>query len=168
MSINSVCISGNLGHDPELRMTQSGMAICKFSVCVNDRKRDPQTGNWHDDPNWVDVTFFGKRAESIEQYLSKGSLVFVSGKLHENKWQTQDGQNRRKLEVIGEDIQFGNSGGNKQQAQQQQEQQYQPPQGYQYADGNQYYNQQPQPDYANQQQMDMGDGFGVYDDDIPF
>lgn len=157
MSINSVCISGNLGRDPELRMTASGMQVCSFSVCVNDRRKNDQ-GEWVDVPNWVDVTFFGNRAESISQYLSKGSLVFVSGRLHQNTWENKDGQKRSKLEVIGNDIQFG---GGRQQGQQQQQQQgqgYQQPQGY----------QEQQQDYGYQEQMPMEPETGVYDDDIPF
>lgn len=117
MSINRVEISGNLGRDPELRATQSGMQICTFSVCVNDRKK--QGDKWVDVPNWVDVVFFGNRAESIDRYLSKGSLVFVAGRLRQSKWQDDKGNNRSKLEVIGEDIQFG--GGNRTQDEPQEE-----------------------------------------------
>lgn len=117
MSINRVEISGNLGRDPELRATQSGMQICTFSVCVNDRKK--QGDRWVDVPNWVDVVFFGNRAESIDRYLSKGSLVFVAGRLRQSKWQDDKGNNRSKLEVIGEDIQFG--GGNRTQDEPQEE-----------------------------------------------
>ena len=163
MSINSVCISGNLGRDPELRMTASGMQVCSFSVCVNDRRKNNQ-GEWVDVPNWVDVTFFGNRAESISQYLSKGSLVFVSGRLHQNTWENKDGQKRSKLEVIGDDIQFGSSGNRQQQQAQQPQQQYQPPQGYQYK-------QETQPEqqgYSYQEQFDYSDDGSVYDDDIPF
>lgn len=163
MSINSVCISGNLGRDPELRMTQSGMQVCQFSVCVNDRRKNQQ-GEWVDVPNWVDVTFFGNRAESISQYLSKGSLVFVSGRLHQNTWTNKDGNKRSKLEVIGEDIQFGGGNRQSQQQPQQQQQGYQPPQGYQYANEA----QPEQQEYSNQGQFDYGDDGGVYDDDIPF
>lgn len=152
MSINRVEISGNLGRDPELRATASGTSVCQFSVCVNDRRKNPQSGEWEDVPNWVDVTFFGNRAESIEKYLSKGSLIFVAGKLHQNKWQDKNGNNRSKLEVIGEDIQFG--GGNQQGNQNQQQSQQQ------------CYQQQEQPDYGYQEQLPT-DG-GVYDEDIPF
>lgn len=144
MSINIVAISGNLGRDPELRATASGTQVCSFSVCVNDRRKNPQSGEWEDVPNWVDVTFFGKRAEGIAQRLSKGSLVFVAGRLHQNTWENKDGQRRSKLEVIGEDIQFGNQQG--------QQQGYQP----------QYHH----PDYGYQEQLPT-DG-GVYDEDIPF
>ncbi|MCI6274405.1 MAG: single-stranded DNA-binding protein [Coriobacteriaceae bacterium] len=158
MSINTVAISGNLGRDPELRATASGTQVCSFSVCVNGRRQNQQ-GEWEDVPNWVDVTFFGKRAESIELYLSKGSLVFVKGKLHQNRWQDKNGNNRSKLEVIGEDIHFG--GGNQQSHTEQQG--YQSPQGYQYKNDQQ---PAPQPEYGYQEQIpEYG---GVYDEDIPF
>lgn len=158
MSINSVNISGNLGRDPELRSTASGRQVCTFSVCVNDRRRKPGAqGNsrddWEDVPNWVDVTFFGNRAESLARYLHKGSLVFVSGRIHQNTWE-KDGQKRSKLEVIGSDIQFGS----RQEQPQQNQPQYQQPQ---YAPQQQY--QQPY-----QEQMRYAQQGDVYDEDIPF
>lgn len=165
-SINQVAISGNLGRDPELRATASGTQVCSFSVCVNHRKQE--NGGWVDDPNWVDVTFFGNRAEAIHKYLSKGSLVFVSGRLHQNKWEDKNGNKRSKLEVIGDEIHFG--GGNQQQSQQQHQNGYQPPQGYRYAP--QSPQQQPtgyqQPDNGYQEQMAYDEPAGVYDEDIPF
>ncbi len=168
MSINRVEISGNLGRDPELRATASGTSVCSFSVCVNDRRQN-QDGEWVDVPNWVDVTFFGKRAESIEKYLSKGSLVFVAGKLHQNKWQDKNGNNRSKLEVIGEDIQFGV--GNQQRDNSSVDGGYsaQMREGYQsqqdYAQQPQQSDQYGQSDCGYQEQLPAD---GVYDDDIPF
>lgn len=107
MSVNTVAISGNLGRTPELKSTQSGMQTLRLSVCVNSRvKRD---GEWVDKPNWVQVTFFGNRAESLSRYLEKGMHVTVSGHLSQSRWKTKDGQDRSMLEVIGEDIDF--SGG---------------------------------------------------------
>lgn len=103
MSINRVTISGNLGRDPELRVTASGTQVCSFSVCVNTRQK--VNGEWKDKANWVDVIFFGNRAESISKYLAKGSHVTVAGRLSQNVWE-RDGQKRSKLEVIGEDIDF--------------------------------------------------------------
>ena len=73
MSINRVIISGNLTRDPELRSTQSGMDVMSFGVAVNDRRRNPQTNEWEDYPNFVDCTMFGNRARSLHQYLSKGT-----------------------------------------------------------------------------------------------
>ena len=77
MSINRVIISGNLTRDPELRSTQSGMDVMSFGVAVNDRRRNPQTNEWEDYPNFVDCTMFGNRARSLHQYLSKGTKVAI-------------------------------------------------------------------------------------------
>lgn len=103
MSINRVTISGNLGRDPELRATTSGTQVCSLAVCVNTRQK--VNGEWTDKPNWVDVIFFGNRAESIAKYLAKGSHVTIAGRLSQNSWE-KDGKKRSKLEVIGEDIDF--------------------------------------------------------------
>lgn len=81
MSINRVNISGNLTRDPELRATASGTQVLSFGVAVNDRRRNPQTGEWEDYPNFVDCTMYGTRAEAVSRYLSKGSKVAIEGKL---------------------------------------------------------------------------------------
>ena len=70
MSINRVIISGNLTRDPDLRSTASGMAVLSLGVAVNDRRRNQQTGEWEDYPNFVDCTMFGTRAESLARFLS--------------------------------------------------------------------------------------------------
>ena len=111
MSINKVMISGNLTRDPELRRTQGGMAILSFSVAVNDRRRDQQTGEWEDYANFVDCTMFGNRAESLSNYLSKGTKVAIEGKLRWSQWQTKEGQKRSKLEVVVDEIEFMSRGG---------------------------------------------------------
>lgn len=116
MSINRVEIGGNLGHDPELRATASGLQVCRLSLCVNDRQK--KDGQWVDKPNLVDVVFFGNRAESISKYLRKGSTVFIAGRLSERKWEAKDGSKRSKIEVIGEDIQFAGGNGGQQTQQQ--------------------------------------------------
>ena len=106
MSINRVNISGNLTRDPELRTAHNGTAILAFSVAVNDRAKNPQTGEWEDRPNYVDCTMFGTRAEAVSRYLSKGSKVAVEGKLRYSSWQAKDGGKRSKLDVIVDDIEF--------------------------------------------------------------
>lgn len=108
MSINRVNISGNLTRDPELRATSSGTQVLSFGVAVNDRRRNPQTGDWEDYPNFVDCTMFGTRAEAVKRYLSKGSKVAIEGKLRYSSWE-RDGQRRSKLEVIVDDIEFMNA-----------------------------------------------------------
>lgn len=106
MSINRVCISGNLTRDPETRRTAGGTAVMSFGVAVNDRAKNQQTGEWEDRPNFVDCVMFGTRAEAVGRYLSKGSKVAIEGKLRWSQWQTQDGQKRSKLEVIVDEIEF--------------------------------------------------------------
>ena len=105
MSINRVNISGNLTRDPELRMTSGGTQVLSFGVAVNDRRRNPQTGEWEDYPNFVDCTMFGTRAEAVSRFLSKGSKVAIEGKLRYSSWE-RDGQRRSKLEVIVDEIEF--------------------------------------------------------------
>ena len=81
MSINRVVVSGNLTREPELRATQSGMQVLSLGMAVNDRRKNQQTGEWDDVPNFVDVKVFGNRAESLSRILAKGSKVCVEGKL---------------------------------------------------------------------------------------
>ena len=108
MSINRVVISGNLTRDSELRQTQSGSSILSFGVAVNDRRKNPQTDEWEDYPNFVDCTMFGPRAEKLAQYLTKGLKVAIEGKLRYSSWE-RDGQKRSKLEVIVDTLEFMSS-----------------------------------------------------------
>ena len=110
MSINRVNISGNLTRDPELRATTGGTQVLTMGVAVNDRRRNPQTGNWEDYPNFVDCVMFGTRAEALSRYLSKGTKVAIEGKLRYSSWE-RDGQRRSKLEVVVDDIEFMTSRG---------------------------------------------------------
>jgi single-strand DNA-binding protein len=106
VSINRVVISGNLTRDPELRATGSGMSVLKLGVAVNDRRKNQQTGEWEDVPNFVDVTVFGARAEALSRFLSKGSKVAIEGKLRWSQWESQAGEKRSKLEVVADEIEF--------------------------------------------------------------
>lgn len=108
MSINRVIISGNLTRDPELRQTQSGMPVMSMGVAVNDRRKNPQTGEWEDYPNFIDCTMFGQRAQSLANYLSKGTKVSIEGKLRWSQWE-RDGQKRSKIEVIVDELEFMSS-----------------------------------------------------------
>ena len=108
MSINRVEITGNLTRDPEIRATAGGTPVMSFGVAVNDRRKNAQTGEWEDYPNYIDCTMFGSRAEAVSRYLSKGSKVAIDGKLRYSQWE-KDGQKRSKVEVIVEEIEFMNS-----------------------------------------------------------
>lgn len=103
MAINIVSITGNLTRDPELRVTVSGTQVLSFTVAVNERRRNPQTGEWESYPNFIDCTMFGTRAEAAARQLSKGERVAVMGRLRYSSWE-KDGQKRNKLEVIAEEV----------------------------------------------------------------
>lgn len=104
MSINTCTVSGNLTRDPELRATKSGTEILTIPVAVNDRRKNQQTGEWEDYPNYFDCTVFGARAAGLAKVLSKGTGVTVSGKLRYSSWEAQDGSKRSKVEIAVEDI----------------------------------------------------------------
>ena len=103
MSINRVVVTGNLTRDPELRRTQSGMAILSIPIACNDRRRNQQTGEWEDYANYFDCIVFGNRAESLGNILSKGMKVAIEGKLRWSSWE-RDGQKRSKIEVICDEV----------------------------------------------------------------
>lgn len=105
MSINRAIVSGNLTRDPELRTTSGGMAVLSLGVAVNDRRKNQQTGEWEDVPNFIDCTMFGSRAEAVSRYLSKGSKVCIEGRLRWSQWE-RDGEKRSKVEVVVDEIEF--------------------------------------------------------------
>ena len=157
MSINRANISGNLTRDPELRATAGGTQVLSFGVAVNDRRKNPQTGDWEDYPNFVDCTMFGTRAEAVSRYLSKGTKVAIEGKLRYSSWE-RDGQRRSKLEVIVDEIEFMSRGSQGGQG------------GYGQNGGNSYgggYAPAPAPQAAPAP-VQAPPAVDVYDEDIPF
>lgn len=129
MSINRVTITGNLTRDPEVKQTGGGMSVMKLGVAVNDRRKNPQTQEWEDVPNFIDCTMFGDRAAKVAQYLAKGSKVAISGRLRQETWETQDGQKRSRVGVVVDDLEFMSRNQQQPQAQYQQPQ-YQQPNAY--------------------------------------
>lgn len=110
-SYNKVLLMGNLTRDPELRYTQNNMAICKIGMAVNRRFKDGQSGEWREEPTFVDVTIFGKRGEAFEKYHRKGQSAFVEGELRLDNWEDKNtGQKRSKLYVVAENWEFVNGG----------------------------------------------------------
>lgn len=109
MSINRVVCSGNIGGEPEVRSTSGGTQVLSFSLAVNERRKNQQSGEWEEYPNWVACTMFGSRAESVSRYIAKGSKVAVEGKLHYSQWETKEGQKRSKIEVIVDELEFMSS-----------------------------------------------------------
>ena len=108
-NFNKVILMGNLTRDIELRHTQAGMAIAKFGMAIN-RKSSSQSGEQRETTCFVDLTAFGKSAELLNQYVKKGSPLFVDGRLDYSTWESQDGGKRSKLEVIVENFQFMGAG----------------------------------------------------------
>jgi single-strand DNA-binding protein len=101
--LNRVTVIGRLTRDCELKYTGSGLAICRFSLANNYRKK---TGNdWGEEVNFFDFVFFGRSAEALSKYLTKGKQVAVAGELRQNRWE-QDGQKRSKVEIVASDIQL--------------------------------------------------------------
>jgi single-strand DNA-binding protein len=105
-NINRVVLLGNLTRDPELRHTPSGMAVCSLRIAVNTRRKDAQTGEWTEKPNYFDVTVWGNQGENCAQYLSKGRPVAVDGRLEWREWDAQDGTKRQAVEIIADSVQF--------------------------------------------------------------
>ena len=104
-NIKRVVVSGNLTRDPELRSTAGGTHVLSLAIAVNDRRKNPQSGEWEDYPNFVDCKMFGSRAESVSRCLSKGQKVCIEGKLRYSSWE-RDGQKHSKLEVVVDEIEF--------------------------------------------------------------
>jgi single-strand DNA-binding protein len=110
-SYNKVILMGNLTRDPELRFTQSNMAICKFGLAVNRRFKDGATGEWKEEPTFVDVTIFGARAEPFARYHQKGKMAFIEGSLRLDTWEDKNGGGKRsKLYVVADTWEFVGGG----------------------------------------------------------
>jgi len=101
--INRVILVGRLTRDAELRYTGGGMAVCKFSLAINRRKKSGD--RWEDEAHFFDVVLFGKQGEAINQYLVKGKQVGIDGELRQNRWE-QDGQPRSKVEIAAFNVQL--------------------------------------------------------------
>lgn len=104
-SLNKVFLMGNITRDPELRYVPSGTAVATFTIAVN-RVYLTQTGEKKEETSFVRIVAWGRRAEVCAEYLSKGSPVFVEGRLRSRSWETQDGQKRNTIEVIASNVQF--------------------------------------------------------------
>ena len=141
--LNQAQIIGHLGRDPETRYLSSGDAVTNFSIATTEKWRDKNTGEQKEATEWHRINTFGKLAEIAGQYLKKGSLVFIQGKIVTRKWQDKDGIERYSTEIRADSMKM--LGGRPEGDQQQQRQHRQPP-----------------------QQAPQGGSFDGMDDDIPF
>ncbi|MBI1832934.1 MAG: single-stranded DNA-binding protein [Planctomycetes bacterium] len=110
-NFNKVMLIGRLTRDPEVRMFSNGGKVAKFGFAVNNKRKNQQTGQWEDDPCFVEVEAFnrgetGKKADLVEQYLHKGNQVFIEGHLKLDQWTTQDGQKRSMIKVVLDNLEF--------------------------------------------------------------
>ena len=103
--LNKVMIIGRLGRDPELRYSQSGSPVCTLNIATDESYTD-NSGQKVEKAEWHRIVVFQKAAENCSQYLAKGSLVFIEGKLETRKWQAQQGQDRFVTEIKAQRVQF--------------------------------------------------------------
>jgi single-strand DNA-binding protein len=105
MSFNKVIVVGNLGRDPEMKYTPQGTPVCTFSVATNERRKS-SSGEQQDVTTWFRVTVWGRQAETVSKYLSKGRTVYVEGRLQVDEWTDKQGKTRYSLELNASDVQF--------------------------------------------------------------
>lgn len=105
-TVNKVILLGRVGMDPEVRFMPSGTAVTTVNLATNDGYKDKQTGNFVENTEWHRVTIFGQQAENIVQFVKKGSLLYVEGRIKTNKWQDQSGQDRYSTEIVALNTQF--------------------------------------------------------------
>jgi single-strand DNA-binding protein len=103
-SSNLVILVGRVGKDPEMKYTQAGKAIANLSVATSESYKSKETGERTEKVEWHRVTFFDKLAEICGQYLRKGSLIYLEGRLQTREWQDKDGNKRWTTEVVGREM----------------------------------------------------------------
>ena len=99
MSVNKVILVGNLGRDPETRYTGGGQAVANFSVATSETYKD-KNGERQKRTEWHKIVVWGKQAEIAQQYLKKGSLIFIEGRIQSREWQDKEGQKRTSFEIV--------------------------------------------------------------------
>jgi single-strand DNA-binding protein len=106
-NINRVILTGNLTRDPELSsLSASGTSVCSLRVACNGRRKNNDTGQWEDQPNFFDITVWGAQGENCARFLSKGRPVAIDGRLRWREWTTKEGQKRQAVDIIAESVQF--------------------------------------------------------------
>lgn len=154
--VNKVILLGNLGQDPDLRYTAGGTAVANLSMATSEKYKD-QSGEWVEKTEWHRLTAWGRTAEICGEYLSKGSRIYIEGKLQTRKWTDKEGNDRYTTEVVVREMKMlGDRNQNGQGGQNGQGQSYGRPQGQSQAYGQQSHRpaSPPPPD--------------DFEDDIPF
>jgi single-strand DNA-binding protein len=158
--LNKVMLIGNLGRDPEIRYSQQGTAMVNFSIATSEQWNDKNTGERQEKTEWHNIKVFGKQAEVCEKYLSKGSKIYIEGRLQTRNYE-KDGQTHYMTEIVVREFQFlggrqDNQGGGNYQGNSSG--------GYQQQQSNSGNNNQ----FQNQTNPGAGGQQPVPDDDIPF
>ena len=104
--INKVILVGHLGRDPEMRYTQSGVAVCSFSLATSESYKDRTTGERVTSTEWHNIILWRGLAETAEKFLRKGSQVYIDGKLRTRKWEDKQGMTRYTTEIVGDTMQM--------------------------------------------------------------
>lgn len=149
-NVNMVVLIGRVGRDPEIRYSQNGGAVCNISLATTWKSKD-QSGEGKEETEWSRVVLFNRLAEVVGEYVKKGSLIYIRGRLRTKKWQGQDGQDRYTTEIIADQMQMlgGRGDGGD-------EPQGQPTQ------------QQRRPQQGGRNYQAPNSGMSDMDDDIPF
>ncbi|MFH1807778.1 MAG: single-stranded DNA-binding protein [Pseudomonadota bacterium] len=108
--VNKVILIGNLGQDPDVRVTGGGTAVANMRLACNERYKN-KNGEWEDRVEWVSVVTFGKTAENCRDYLAKGRQIYVEGRLQTRNWEDKDGNKRYTTEVVANQVLFLQGGG---------------------------------------------------------
>lgn len=104
--MNTVNLIGNLTRDPELRATNNGTSVCRFTLAVNDRRQDPKSGEWVDDTSFIPIVVWGKQADNCDKYLRKGSTCGVFGRIKTGSYTNKDGQKVYTTDVVAKSVDF--------------------------------------------------------------
>lgn len=107
MNLNKVFLIGRLTQDPQLRTTPNGQSVCSFGIATNRIRKDQKTGEVKKSTEYHNIVLWQRLAEIVSQYLTKGSLVLIEGRLQTRTWQDSSGNQRSRTEIIGERIQLG-------------------------------------------------------------
>ena len=110
--VNKVILIGNLGNDPDVRYTAGGAAVANISLATAESWRDKDSGEMQERTEWHRVVFFGRLAEIVNEYLKKGSQIYVEGRLQTRKWQDKEGNDKYTTEIVANEMQMlGGRGG---------------------------------------------------------
>lgn len=149
--VNKVILLGRLGADPELRYTQNRMAVCTLKLATSEKRKSAE-GTWTDHTEWHNVVTFGKTAENCNNYLKKGRMIYVDGKIQTRKYQDSDGKDKYWTEILANAVQFINNGGKSEEGS-----------SASYSSGS-----TPNTTYSNDVVGSIGEPVSFDDDDIPF